>query len=68
MGILKRRGEIVLLLHALPRVNTVSSDEILYFIEVKRVMRLGIGLVDVPLLASAIMTNSPLWTIDSRLE
>ncbi|MDA2918848.1 PIN domain-containing protein [Desulfobacterota bacterium AH_259_B03_O07] len=67
-GNLKKRREIVLLLHALPSVNTVSNDEILYFIEEKRLMGLGIGIVDVHLLASAKMTNTPLWTTDGRLK
>jgi len=31
-------------------------------------MGLGIGIVDVHLLASAIMTNIPLWTTDRRLK
>jgi predicted nucleic acid-binding protein len=67
-GNLKKRGEIILLLHALPNVNTISNDEALYFIEEKRLMSLGIGIVDVHLLASAIMTNTALWTADRRLK
>lgn len=67
-GNLRRRSEIILLLCTLPSVNTVSDDEILYFIEEKRLMGLGIGIVDVHLLASAIMTNIPLWTTDRRLK
>jgi predicted nucleic acid-binding protein len=67
-GNLKRRGEIILLLHALPTVNTISNDEALYFIEEKRLIGLGIGIVDVHLLASAIITNTPLWTTDRRLR
>ncbi len=65
---LKRRGEIILLLHALPTVTTVSNDEALYFIEEKRLMGLGIGIVDVHLLASAIITNTSLWTSDIPLR
>jgi predicted nucleic acid-binding protein len=67
-GNLKKRGEIVLLLHALPTVNTISNDEALYFIEEKHLMGLGIGIVDVHLLASAIITNTPLWSSDMRLR
>lgn len=67
-GNLKKRGEIILLLHALPTVNTISNDEALYFIEEKRLTGLGIGIVDVHLLASAIITNTPLWTADRRLK
>jgi predicted nucleic acid-binding protein len=64
----KTRGEITLLLQALPTVNTISNDEALYFIEEKHLMGLGIGIVDVHLLASAIMTNTPLWTSDRQLK
>jgi predicted nucleic acid-binding protein len=49
-------------------VNTVDNDEALYFIEEKQLMGLGIGIVDVHLLASAIMINIPLWTNDKRLR
>ena len=67
-GNLKQRGEITLLLHALPTANPISNDEALYFIEEKRLMGLGIGIVDVHLLASAIITNTPLWTSERRLR
>jgi predicted nucleic acid-binding protein len=67
-GNLKKRGEIILLLDALPTVNTISNDEALYFIEEKHLMGLGIGIVDVHLLASAIITNTPLWTNDRQLK
>ena len=65
---LRQRSEIILLLSALPYVITVSNDEALYFIKEKRLMGLGIGIVDVHLLASAIITNMPLWTHDRRLK
>ena len=32
-GNLKKRGDIILLLQALPTVNTISADEALYFIK-----------------------------------
>ena len=67
-GNLRQRSEIILLLCTLPRVNTVSDDEILYFIEEKQLIGLGIGIVDVHLLASAIITNIPLWTTERRLK
>lgn len=67
-GNLKKRGEIIVLLHALPTVTTISNDEALYFIEEKRLMGLGIGIVDVHLLAAAMITNTALWTSDTRLR
>ena len=67
-GNLKLRSEIIILLRTLPSVNTVSDDEIIYFIEEKQLMGLGTGIVDMHLLASSIMTNTPLWTNDTRLK
>lgn len=67
-GNLKNRAEIILLLHTLSTVTTSIQDEALYFIEEKRLMRLGIGIVDLHLLASAIITNTAVWTSDRRLR
>ncbi len=67
-GNLRNRGEIISLLRALPGVGTVSDDEILYFIEERQLMGLGIGIVDAHLLASSKRTNIPIWTYDRRLK
>lgn len=67
-GNLKNRKEILSLLAELPRSFTSSEDEILYFIEERELKGLGIGIVDVYLLASAILTKIPLWTFDKRLK
>jgi hypothetical protein len=66
-GNLKNREEIISLLHSLPMAPTLDHDEILYFIESKKLMGLGIGLIDVHLLASAHLAHAPLWTIDKKL-
>ncbi|HPI92371.1 MAG TPA: VapC toxin family PIN domain ribonuclease [Deltaproteobacteria bacterium] len=66
-GNLKNRKEILSLLHSLPMAPTLDHDEILYFIEVKKLMGIGIGLIDVHLLASAHLAHVPLWTIDKKL-
>lgn len=68
-GHLRRRGEILDLLGALPPAVTATHSEVLEFIEEKRLMGRGIGYVDVHLLASVMLTaNSRLWTSDKRLE
>ncbi len=67
-GHLKNREEIISLLKFLPKARTVENDEILYFIENRKLMGLGIGLIDVHLLASSLLTNSLLWTADKQLS
>ena len=67
-GNLKRRKEILALLQALPTVECVSDDELLFFIGQHRLSGLGLGLVDVHLLASCAISHTSLWTLDSRLQ
>ena len=67
-GLLKRRVKILTHLQALPQAEVAEDDEILEFIDQRRLMGKGIGLVDVHLLASALLTNVLLWTTDRRLR
>lgn len=67
-GNLKNRDEILSLLKSLPLAPTIEFDEFIYFIERNRLMGIGIGFVDVHLLASAQLTKIPLWTADRRLK
>lgn len=65
---LKRRKELLALLHALPSIERVSDDEILFFIEQHRLGGRGLGLVDIHILASCVISHTTLWTLDSRLQ
>ena len=67
-GRLKNREEIILLMRTLSRVQEVSHEEILQFIEAHQLMGVGIGLIDVHLLASALLTRILLWTYDKKLQ
>lgn len=67
-GSLKNRKEIISLLKALPQVQTAESDEILQFVESKRLFGTGLGFVDVHLLASALLTRVLLFTADKPLQ
>ncbi|RJO61625.1 type II toxin-antitoxin system VapC family toxin [candidate division WS5 bacterium] len=67
-GHLKNREEIISLLKSLPKARTVENDEILHFIDNRKLMGLGIGLIDVHLLASSLLTNTLLWTADKQLS
>ena len=67
-GSLKNRATVLALLDALPRAVECSHDEARSLIERESLMSLGIGIVDVHLLASARLTKVRLWTLDRRLQ
>ena len=67
-GNLKNRQEILSLLKALPAAATAFHEEVIQLIESHRLMGLGLGYVDVHLLAAALLTAVPLWTNDKRLK
>ncbi|MFC1890714.1 type II toxin-antitoxin system VapC family toxin [Thermodesulfobacteriota bacterium] len=67
-GNLKNRDEILALLQTLTAVEMVEDDEVLHFIERNGLMGKGLGLIDIHLLASALLADIPLWTLDKRLE
>jgi len=67
-GNLIKRAEILSLLGALPRATHAEHEEVLLFIENHRLMGKGLGYVDAHLLASAFLTDIPLWTLDKRLN
>ncbi len=67
-GNIKNRSEIMLLLQALPESPTIDFAEYLYFIEKNNLSGIGIGFVDVHLLASAKLFGISLWTNDKRLK
>jgi hypothetical protein len=67
-GHLTDRAAILALLSALPSAATAEHREILGFIETHELWGTGLGYVDVHLLASALLTEVPLWTLDRRLD
>lgn len=66
-GNLRNREEILDLLASLPQAPPAGHAEALGFLERERLHGLGIGWVDVHLLASARLARAPLWTLDRRL-
>jgi predicted nucleic acid-binding protein len=66
-GNLKNRTEIISLIQTLPCVMRAEHKEVMLFIENHRLMGKGLGYVDMNLLASAVLTGVPLWTLDKRL-
>ena len=67
-GNMKNRNEIISLLQDLPEVSVISQEEFLYFIDFHELIAVGIGFVDVHLLASSCLLEIPLWTQDKRLR
>ena len=67
-GNIKNRTEILSSLHALPAAVVAKHEEVLRFIESHHLMGRGLGLIDIHLLASALLTRVPLWTADKRLR
>ena len=67
-GNIKNRFEILDLLLDLPKIPTIDLTEYLYFIEQNHLSGIGIGFVDIHLLASARLSGIPLWTNDKRLK
>ena len=67
-GNLKDRSLILALLEELPKACAVMHQEALGFIEEHRLMGLGLGFIDVHLLASCRMTGLSIWTEDKPLQ
>lgn len=66
-GNLKDRSVILSFLQLLPMSIEAEHDEVLSFIENHRLMGKGMGYVDAHLIASAILTGVPIWTLDKKL-
>jgi len=67
-GNLKNRAETLYLLQAIPSATLAEHGEVMQFIESHSLMGKGLGYIDVHLLASAILSRTPLWTLDKRLR
>jgi hypothetical protein len=67
-GNLKNRNEILSLLHELPMAKHATHKEVLQFIEFHQLIGLGLGYIDVHLLASALLSSIFLLTKDRRLK
>ena len=66
-GDLKNRDEVLSLLEALPKTGVASHEEVLHLVAKRKLYGKGLGWIDVHLLASALLSQSPLWTRDKTL-
>ena len=67
-GMLRNRQEILSTLRALPEARVAEPEEVLRFVEARRLYGRGLGWVDASLLASALLTGCTIWTLDKRLR
>lgn len=67
-GTLQKRSEILSMLKALPEAHLLEDEEVLSFLESRRLYGRGIGWVDAHLLASSLLTGCGLWTLDRPLR
>jgi predicted nucleic acid-binding protein len=66
-GNLKNRSQILSLLDTLPKARLAEQEEVMHVIEKYNLMGKGLGYIDMHLLASAMLSHIPLWTLDKRL-
>lgn len=67
-GNLRNREELLGLLSALPSAKVASHVEVLRLVEAHRLHGHGLGWIDMHLLASALLSQTGLWTRDRRLH
>jgi predicted nucleic acid-binding protein len=69
LGSLRQREIILTMLGDLPQAVVAGDDEVLGFIDRDHLFGMGIGYIDVHLLAAARLTaGASLWTRDKRLH
>lgn len=69
LGHLKPRSEILSMLSHLPAIGTATDTEALDYIDRYQLIGLGIGYIDVHLLAAVqLAPGATLWTRDKRLH
>ncbi|MGC9344437.1 MAG: type II toxin-antitoxin system VapC family toxin [Bacteroidales bacterium] len=67
-GNISNRKEVLSLLEALPKIDTVQDEEVFFLIENMELYGKGLGFIDVHLLASALIHSVTLWTRDKSLH
>ena len=67
-GNLSNRAEILSLLKALPPAEHAEHAEVMHSIENYKLMGKGLGYIDMHLIASAILSKVPIWTLDKKLK
>ena len=66
-GNLRNREYVLSLLQALPPSVQARDNEVLVLVQNRRLYGSGVGWIDVHLIASALLSDAALWTLDQRL-
>jgi predicted nucleic acid-binding protein len=66
-GRIRNRREILRLLATLPAATVARHEDVLTFVDGRRLYGRGIGWIDVHLLASAVLSHAGLLTLDQPL-
>ena len=66
-GFLTKRAEILSLLDTLPKIAIAEHTEVLRLVDTQRLYGQGLGWIDMHLLASAVLSHTPIWTLDKTL-
>jgi len=66
-GNLAHRHEILSALEALPQLEVAEHQEVLGFVDMRKLAGRGLGWGDAHLLASALLEQCGFWTLDKRL-
>ena len=66
-GSIQNRHNILSLLSDLHQAREASHDDVLHFISTHKLFGKGVGIVDMHLLCSAIISNFQFWSKDKRL-
>lgn len=67
-GFIRNRNEVLSLLRSLPSAVEADHREAMVFLEENQLMGKGLGLIDIHLMASAFLSQVPLWTLDKKLR
>ena len=65
---IRNRNEVLSLLRSLPLAIEADHDEVMDFLERNHLMGKGLGLIDIHLMASALLSGMPLWTLENKLR
>lgn len=68
VGNLRDRKAFLQLLSNLPQIQECSHEEVLFLIDEDELFGKGIGYTDAHLLCASIIYETPLWTLDKRLD
>ena len=68
IGNIQNRKKFLGLLGDLAQVQECSHEEVLGFIETRKIHGKGIGYFDAHILASSVLSDTPLWTLDKSLD